>query len=100
MTRALFAACALVAASAAGPRAQEQVLPLWPEGVPNAQPAGGPERLDDGRVVNVHVPTLTYIPPTAKATGTAVIVCPGGGYARLAMTNEPAGIADRLSREG
>ncbi|HEV8394826.1 MAG TPA: alpha/beta hydrolase [Vicinamibacterales bacterium] len=97
--RALIAACAM-AASASALRAQETVLPLWPEGVPNAQSAGGPERLEDGRVSNVHVPTLTYVRPAGKPTGIAVIVCPGGGYARLAMTNEPAGIADRLSREG
>jgi len=97
--RALIAAVA-VAASASAVRAQETVLPLWPEGVPNAQSAGGPERLEDGRVSNVHVPTLMYVGPMAKPTGMAVIVCPGGGYARLAMTNEPAGIAERLSHEG
>ena len=33
----------------------------------------------------------TYIPPAATPNGTAVIVCPGGGYARLAMANEATG---------
>ena len=98
--RGIIAACALAAAAVAGLRAQAPVLPLWPEGVPNAQRAGGLERIDDGRVSNVHVPTLTYVAPAATPTGMAVIVCPGGGYARLAMSNEPAGITDRLSREG
>jgi acetyl esterase/lipase len=97
---AVIAACALLSALATGLHAQETVLPLWPEGVPNAVRAGGPERLEDGRVSNVHVPTLSYRPPAGKPTGIAMIVCPGGGYARLAMSNEPAGIADRLSREG
>ena len=100
LPRGAVAACALAVATAAGLRAQAPVLTLWPEGVPNAQRAGGPERIDDGRVSNVHVPTLTYVAPSAKPTGMAVIVCPGGGYARLAMSNEPAGITDRLSREG
>jgi len=100
LPRGAVAACALAVATAAGLRAQAPVLTLWPEGVPNAQRAGGPERIDDGRVSNVHVPTLTYVAPSAKPTGMAVIVCPGGGYARLAMSNEPAGITERLSREG
>ncbi len=71
---------------------QSRVIPLWPEGVPGAKPNGGVERLEDGRVYNVQSPTLTYYPPAdGTSVGTAVIVCPGGGYARLAMTNEAAG---------
>jgi len=98
--RILLAVCAALITGATGFHAQERVLPLWPEGVPNAQRGGGAERLEDGRVSNVHVPTLTYVPPAARPVGTAVIVAPGGGYARLAMSNEPAGVAERLSREG
>ena len=82
------------------PRARAAEIPLWPEGVPNAQPDGGTERTEDGRVSNVQVPTLTYVPPVATPNGTAVIICPGGGYGRLAMTAEPIGVAERLAREG
>ena len=65
---------------------QPTVIPLWPEGVPGAKPNGGVERLEDGRVYNVQSPTLTYYPPAdGTSVGTAVIVCPGGGYARLAQ---------------
>jgi beta-xylosidase/acetyl esterase/lipase len=98
--RILLAVCAALITAATGFHAQERVLPLWPEGVPNAQRGGGAEQVEDGRVSNVHVPTLTYVPPAARPVGTAVIVAPGGGYARLAMSNEPAGVAGRLSREG
>ena len=49
---------------------------------------------------NVQTPTLTYVPPVASPTGTAIIICPGGGYGRLAMTAEPIGVAERLAREG
>lgn len=78
-----------------------QVIPLWPEGVPGAKPGGGDERIVDGRVSNVHVPTLTYYPPAAgTAVGAAVIVCPGGGYVRLAMANEGAGVTGRLRPHG
>lgn len=69
--------------------ADPTVIPIWPEGVPDAQPNGGTEYIKDDRVYNVQVPTLTYFPaPLNKATGTAVIVCPGGGYVRLSVVNE------------
>jgi acetyl esterase/lipase len=80
--------------------ARPAAIPLWPEGVPGAKANGGEERVEDGRVTNVHVPTLTYVPPTATPNGTAIIICPGGGYARLAMSAEPAGIAPRLQPTG
>jgi acetyl esterase/lipase len=65
------------------------VIPLWPEGVPNAQPNGGDEYIQDDRIYNVQRPTLTVVaPPPAQANGTAVIICPGGGYTRLAVSVE------------
>src|SRR6187431_959997 len=97
---ASLGACALVALLAAPVGGAADVLPLWPEGVPRAQAGGGVERLEDGRIYNVQIPTLTYVPPTASPSGAAVIVCPGGGYGRLAMANEPAGVTARLAREG
>lgn len=75
-------------------------IPLWPEGVPGAKADGGDERLEDGRVYNVQVPALVHVPPGGPSTGTAVIVCPGGGYARLAMSNEAAGVASRMQAIG
>lgn len=80
---------------------QGRVMALWPEGVPGARPDAGPEGEIDGRVSNVHEPSLTYYPPPAGlATGTAVIVCPGGGYARLAVANEGAGFTAKLNAMG
>jgi acetyl esterase/lipase len=53
--------------------AQEPV-PLWPGGAPGAL---GNEEKD--------IPTLTpYLPDPAKATGAAMVICPGGGYGMLA----------------
>jgi acetyl esterase/lipase len=84
-----------------GQTREPQVIPLWLEGVPGAKPGGGDERVVDGRISNVHVPTLTYYAPSGEATAdTAVIVCPGGGYVRLAMANEAAGVTDRLRPHG
>ncbi|PQO99786.1 alpha/beta hydrolase [Massilia phosphatilytica] len=64
-------------------------IPLWPEGVPDAKPGLGPEHVDDGRVSNVSEPTLTvYGPAVDRPNGTAVIICPGGGYVRLSTQRE------------
>ena len=64
-------------------------IPLWPEGVPGAIADGGPEVVADGRVSNVHDPALLPFPaPEGRRSGTAVIVCPGGGYNRLAIEKE------------
>src|SRR3989442_9267307 len=49
-------------------------VPLWPDGAPGAL---GKEEKD--------VPTITpYSPEPDKATGSALVVCPGGGYGSLA----------------
>ena len=57
--------------------------------VPDARPGLGPEHVDDGRVSNVSEPTLTvYGPAVDRPNGTAVIICPGGGYVRLSTARE------------
>eukprot|EP01035_Chromulina_nebulosa_P060538 gene60538-82823_t len=63
-----------------------QVIPLWPEGVPDLKADAGPEKDDGaGRYSNIHHPSLVvYAPPAAKEVGTAVIYAPGGGYVRVA----------------
>ena len=77
------------------------IIPLWPEGVPNAKPGAGEERVVDGRVVNVQVPTLTFYPaPAGTANGTSVIVAPGGGYQRLAIEKEGNELTRRLNALG
>jgi len=49
-------------------------FPLWPDGAPGAL---GKEAKD--------IPTLTvFLPAPEKATGAAMVVCPGGGYGHLA----------------
>ena len=49
-------------------------VPLWPDGAPGAL----------GTSTN-DIPTLTaYLPDATNATGAAMVICPGGGYAHLA----------------
>jgi acetyl esterase/lipase len=64
-------------------------VPLWPSGPPGvARDAPGAR------------PTLTlYVPPAEKATGAAVVVCPGGGYGGLA-DHEGRPIAEWLNSLG
>ena len=50
---------------------------------------------------NVTVATLTpYLPDPAKATGTAVVVAPGGGFRTLSMENEGSEVARALAERG
>ncbi len=52
-------------------------------------------------VRNVVNPSLTPIlPATDKATGAAVIVAPGGGFAMLSMTSEGFAVAEWLAENG
>jgi acetyl esterase/lipase len=76
-------------------------VPLWPEGVPGAKAGLGPERAGDGRIWNVSEPALTvYGPSVDHANGTAVIICPGGGYGRLAVQREGEQYATWLATLG
>jgi acetyl esterase/lipase len=90
--------------------AEPAVLPLWPEGVPAARRADvpaargdiGPERVDaNGSIGNVSVPALTVVPPAVdRPNGTAVILCPGGGYSYLSANREGQQYAAWLSTLG
>jgi len=80
--------------------ARETVIPLWPEGVPGAK-AVPAEVNDAGRIAHVSVPTLTVVAPAVdRANGTAVIVCPGGGYRFLSFDREGEKYAAWLSHHG
>ncbi len=84
-----------------------QVIPLWPSGAPGSEgwtqqeevsawPQGGL------RVVrNVSQPTLTaYFPDPKIATGTTVVVCPGGAFHFLAYEHEGIQVAAWLNSRG
>src|SRR5947209_37935 len=53
------------------------------------------------RVSNVTHPTITaFLPDPATATGTAIVVCPGGGFRYLSIENEGASVARWLKSIG
>ncbi len=67
------------------------IIPLWTGKVPGSV-GDDPSR---------DVPTLTiHLAAPEKATGSAVVVCPGGGYAMLAADHEGKQIAQWLNRLG
>ncbi len=78
-------------------RAQEQPqqVPLWPNGAPGFESRRNePELAKDYWIRNINNPSITvYLPPKEKATGAAVVICPGGGHRLLvfkAEGDEPA----------
>lgn len=75
-------------------------LPLWPAGAPNSNSLTGTEEdLEGGRVANVIKPSITVY-KADKPNGMAIIMCPGGGYARLAMNHEGHDMAPWLNAQG
>ncbi len=92
---------ALTALTAAEP----VVVDLWPELKPDpswgeelSKERGTPEK-PDRSFTNVTRPTLTAVLPT-RASGTAVIICPGGGYGSLAYDKEGTHVATWLASQG
>ena len=99
MKRLLVAACLVLAGSAAS--AQERI-PLWPHGVPGFEArASIPEVAQDYWTKHVNNPSITaYLPDPARATGTAVVVVPGGGHSLLVTTTEGDAVAKWLNERG
>ena len=87
--------------------AQPFTVKLWPEGIPGSvADAEYVENITttEGRITRcerVTDPDLTvFLPPAEKANGTAVLICPGGGYTVLAFDHEGNAIAQWLNEQG
>ena len=87
--------------------AEPKMIPLWPGAAPGSESWNYEETDRVGpqdstrRISNVSHPTLTvYVPESAAATGTAMIVCPGGGFRFLSIDNEGNAVARWLNSIG
>jgi acetyl esterase/lipase len=85
--------------------AQTNVVMLWPNGAPGSEswtrkeaeyPVGSLKA-----VRNVVNPSITvYLPSAETATGTSVVVAPGGGFRMLSWDSEGTQVAEWLQRHG
>jgi acetyl esterase/lipase len=84
----------------------QTTIPLYEGPIPGAKPGPNNEKSDtatDGmvRVSKISVPTMiVYLPKKEKATGTAVIVFPGGGYGINAIKHEGWDVGRFLADNG
>jgi acetyl esterase/lipase len=61
----------------------------------------GRNGVTDRSITNVNQPTVTvYLPAPGKANGTAIVICPGGGYQHLAIDKEGHDVARWLNTIG
>jgi acetyl esterase/lipase len=86
--------------------ARSQVVNIWPGVAPGSEHWTQKERTIEntpvGTVIfNVVTPTLTaYLPERSKATGTGVIIAPGGAFVALAIDLESKDVARWLQEKG
>ncbi|MGZ0172652.1 MAG: alpha/beta hydrolase [Planctomycetales bacterium] len=76
-------------AKTAKPTPTERVA-LWPGKAP----------VGDGKFEDCNLELEVFLPPADKATGTAIVLCPGGGYIRHVTDREGYPIAEWLSEHG
>jgi acetyl esterase/lipase len=106
-------AVTLAVGTAAIAATNEFEIPIWPGVAPGSAGSGLEEEyrnraVTDGTDVTldrslrgVTRPTLTvYLPTPRNARGTAVIICPGGGFSHLAIDKEGHDVARWLQSHG
>jgi acetyl esterase/lipase len=85
-----WSAAPTAGAEAKKPPAEAKVELLWPAGAPGAKGDSPKDK-----------PTLTiFLPKPERATGAAVVVCPGGGYSHVAIDHEGYQIGQWLNSLG
>src|SRR5258708_2734389 len=99
-----IATLALFAATLA---AAHDVIPLYPGTAPGSIQANYPEKEYFSNVwhtqvvANVTKPSLTVFKPSPESkSGTAVVICPGGGFMALSINSEGIDVAKYLATKG
>jgi acetyl esterase/lipase len=110
MSRTFLSFAALLIAAPAAFAADPIEIRLWPSVAPGSECAGNvteivqergtPDR-PDRRFQGVTVPAITvYRPDPGMNTGTAIVICPGGGYNAVVIDKEGHEIARYLESIG
>src|SRR5271165_6127063 len=100
--RILSILLSLVAVAAA-----QDVIPLYPGVAPGSTQENYPEKQYFSKVWNTDVvtnvtrPTLTLFKPTPELkNGSAIVICPGGGFMALSISSEGTDVAKYLAAKG
>jgi acetyl esterase/lipase len=82
----LFLAVLFFAVAATGQVGAQEFIPLWPKNkMPNSRGLALKDSIANERVYRVGRPGMyAFLPSIQENKGAAVIICPGGGYERLA----------------
>src|SRR5271168_3151424 len=93
--------------SLAAVAAAQDVIPLYPGTPPGSTQQSYPEKQYFSKVWNTDVvtnvtrPTLTVFKPSAESkNGTAIVICPGGGFMALSISSEGTDVAKYLAARG
>lgn len=84
----------------------QQVIPLYSGKIPNSKISINEEQITANALVdtvtrNVSIPTLTiFLPLKNLSKGSAVIICPGGGYGGLLTKREGTDVARTFAKLG
>ncbi|MEO5893773.1 MAG: alpha/beta hydrolase [Ferruginibacter sp.] len=83
----------------------QTVIPLYKDSIPNSRPAKDEEKVEypNGITITSKIsrPTLTiFLPKREIANGTAVVICPGGGYWVNASSHEGTDVAREFAAMG
>ena len=86
---------------------QNSVIKVWPADIPGSlkNETYTEKTTVTNDIISLYAkvtdPSITvFLPPAEKATGTAVLICPGGGYGVLAFDHEGFAIARWLNENG
>ena len=85
----------------------QDVIPLYPGSPPGSKPETYPEKEYFSKpwntevVANVTKPSLTVFKPAPELrNGTALVICPGGGFMALSIESEGADVAKYMAARG
>src|SRR6187402_1601350 len=103
MKNIILLSITLIALSA--PAMAQTIIPLYSDKIPNSKPAPNQEvtEVKDGitRISKISIPTLTvFLPTVENASGTSVIIFPGGGYTITASSHEGTDVAKKFNTMG
>ncbi|MBR3930962.1 MAG: alpha/beta hydrolase [Tidjanibacter sp.] len=100
MRRFFLLVLTLATSFAAFGQPARQTIYLYPEGPAESNGLEGREvTIEGGRVCDVSNPRMEVFLP-AEPNGQVVVLCPGGGYARLAVVHEGELFAEWLGQRG